>query len=320
MTTTNHLALPLVQQSQAQKEVTVNEALSKIDALLNTGAMSLSLSTPPASPNEGDVYIVGSTATDEWIGHESHIAYFDHVWRFIVPREGLTLWVGDEDILYSFDGAQWVASGGGASELQNMNLLGVNTLADATNKLAVSSDAILLNHNGSDSQVKLNKFSETDTAALLFQTNFNGRAEIGLTGDDDFHFKVSPDGSTFHESFSLDKDNGRLRCHGFFSFGAPEQVTIANGEITISSSYVAIDTEAAASTNDLLVINGGEDGDIVIIKSADDAHTVILKDYGSSETGSNLHISGDWTLDRTRDRIMLQKDGSFWCLISESSN
>lgn len=321
MTTTNHLSLPLVQQSQAQKEVTVNEALAKIDALLNTGAMSLSLSTPPTSPNEGDVYIINDNAANDWAGHDKEIAYFDHVWRFITPREGLTLWVGDEDTLYSFDGTAWVASGGGStSELQNMNLLGINTMADATNKLAVASDAILFNHNGNDSQVKVNKFSESDTASLLFQSNFSGHAEIGLTGDNNFTFKVSPDGSAFHDSFSLDKNNGRLKCHSFFSFGTPEQVTITNGEITVNSSYVAVDSEAGAASDDLFVINGGEDGDILIIKSANDSRTIILRDYGSSALGSNLHISGNWTLDRTRDRIMLQKDGAFWCLLSESSN
>ncbi len=213
MTTTNHLSLPLVQQSQAQKEVTVNEALAKIDALLNTGAMSLSLPTPPASPNEGDLYIIGDAAADEWAGRENNITYFDHIWRFITPREGVTLWVNDEDRLYSFDGSAWIASGDGggdSSELQNINLLGVNTTADITNKFAVASDAMLFNHNGNGMQVKVNKSNESDSASLLFQSNFAGHAEIGLTGDNDFHFKVSPDGSTFHESILLDKNTGTV--------------------------------------------------------------------------------------------------------------
>ena len=324
MTTTNHLSLPLVQQSQAQKEVTVNEALSKIDALLNTGAMSRSLSTPPSSANEGDVYIIGSSPTGDWAGHDLEIAYFDHIWRFITPREGLTLWVGDEDALYSFDGTAWVASGGSGSgnisELQNMNLLGVNTTADATNKLAVASEAILLNHNGAGSQVKVNKATDTDTASLLFQTNFSGRAEIGLTGDDNFHFKVSPDGSTFHDALSFEQHNGRVTCHNFFSFGTPEILTMTDGEITATGSYIAVDTEAGASSDELFTIHGGEDGDILILRSANNSRTVILKDYSSSALNSNLHISGDWNLDRTRDRIMLQKDGGFWCLIAEASN
>ena len=36
----------------------------------------------------------------------------------------------------------------------------------------------------------------------------SGRAEFGLTGDDDFHAKVSPDGSTFHEGYIIDRNTG----------------------------------------------------------------------------------------------------------------
>ena len=43
---------------------------------------------------------------------------------------------------------------------------------------------------------KLSKESASKTLSLLFQDNFSGRAEVGLTGDDDFHLKVSADGSS----------------------------------------------------------------------------------------------------------------------------
>ena len=49
MTTTTHMTITLVEQSQAQKEVTVNAALVRIDALMNTGAKSRSTSTPPGA-------------------------------------------------------------------------------------------------------------------------------------------------------------------------------------------------------------------------------------------------------------------------------
>lgn len=112
MTTTNNLALTLVEASQAQKEVTVNEALSRIDAVLNTGVKDKDLSTPPGSPAEGDVYIVGASATGDWASHEDELAYFNQVWRFIAPKEGLTLWVGDEEKHYTYDGTNWIAAGG----------------------------------------------------------------------------------------------------------------------------------------------------------------------------------------------------------------
>lgn len=96
MATTPHLGLTLVEQAQAQKEVTVNMALMRVDALLNTGAVDKDLSAPPASPAEGDVYIVASGATGDWAGHDGEVVYFEQAWRFIIPNEGLMLWVQDE--------------------------------------------------------------------------------------------------------------------------------------------------------------------------------------------------------------------------------
>jgi hypothetical protein len=55
---------------------------------------------------------------------------------------------------------------------------------------------------------KLNKESAADTVSQLFQTNFSGRAEYGLAGDDDFHIKVSPDGSSWKEALTIDRTTG----------------------------------------------------------------------------------------------------------------
>jgi len=107
MTTTNHLSLTLVEQSQAQKEITVNTALSRIDAVLNTGAKSRTTATPPGSPAAGDVYIVATSPTGAWAGQAGNISYYDQSWKFITPREGCALWVEDEDVMYIYDGAAW---------------------------------------------------------------------------------------------------------------------------------------------------------------------------------------------------------------------
>lgn len=110
MATTSHVGLTLIEQSQAQKEVTINTALVRLDALLNTGAIDKDLATPPGSPAEGDLYIVAASPTGDWDGYAGEIAYFEQIWRFIVPNEGMTLWVNDENIVYSYDGGAWVHS------------------------------------------------------------------------------------------------------------------------------------------------------------------------------------------------------------------
>jgi hypothetical protein len=117
MANTPHLNITLLEQSQAQKEVTVNEAFYRIDALLNSGVIDKDLATPPGSPTQGDVYIVAASPTGDWAGKAKQVAYFDQIWRFIAPNEGLMLWVRDEDKRYLYDGAAWViieaGSGGG---------------------------------------------------------------------------------------------------------------------------------------------------------------------------------------------------------------
>jgi len=68
MGNTTNLSISLVAQNQAQKEVTVNEALSIIDAVLNRGAVHNGTNTPPVSPAEGDLYIIGGSPTGAWSG------------------------------------------------------------------------------------------------------------------------------------------------------------------------------------------------------------------------------------------------------------
>jgi hypothetical protein len=55
---------------------------------------------------------------------------------------------------------------------------------------------------------RLSKESADKTLSLLFQDNFSGRAEIGLTGDDDFHLKVSGDGENWVEAVVIDNQSG----------------------------------------------------------------------------------------------------------------
>lgn len=119
MVTTPHLGLTLVEQSQAQKEVTVNMALMRIDAVLNSAAISRAVSTPPLEPQEGDVYIVAAAATDSWAGKDGHVAYFEQIWRFIAPNDGMMLWVQDESAHVVYTSGVWATTGGGGGGESN---------------------------------------------------------------------------------------------------------------------------------------------------------------------------------------------------------
>ena len=227
------LGLPYILPAQAQKHVTHNMAIQRLDMLVQLHVASAGISAPPVSPATGDRYIVAATATGDWLGQEDNIALWQGSdWSFTTPVAGWQAHVLDQNATQVFDGSIW---GGETLDLQNLDGLGINTTSDATNRLAVASDATLLSHGGAGHQLKINKASSGNTASLLFQDNWSGRAEMGLAGDDDFHLKVSSDGASFTEALKIDKTTGITQAKGLLS-----------GQITIADDSVgSIDTPSA---------------------------------------------------------------------------
>ncbi|WP_397544472.1 DUF2793 domain-containing protein, partial [Roseovarius salis] len=224
---TTNLQLPYILAAQAQKHVSHNEALRLLDGLVQLAVRDRDLTAPPASPADGDRYIVASGATGDWSGWDLNVALWsDGVWQRLAPRVGWRAWVADEDLLLVWDGVAW--SSVVPDELQNLSLLGVNGSADANNRLLVQSPGSLLNHEGAGHQLKVNKAAAGDTASLLFQTGFSGRAEMGTAGNDDWSIKVSPDGSVWHEAVVVDRGNGFVGV-GAASGEAPFETTHSQG-------------------------------------------------------------------------------------------
>ncbi len=264
MTTTPHLAITLVEQAQAQKEVTVNQAFVRIDAVLGNGAKSRAIATPPVSPASGDLYIIAASPTGDWSGQAGKVTYYDGIWRFITPAEGMTLWVNDENLLYSYDGAAWTLSSN-PTEFQNLTKLGVNATADTTNKLAVASSAVLFNNNGAGIQAKINKNSSSDTASILFQTGTSGRAEYGTIGDDNFTLKVSSNGSTWKDALKIIAATGRVAFKSIATAisaagstqGTATALTASLNEVTTVSSGQGVVLPAPEAGEILMVANQG---------------------------------------------------------------
>ena len=205
------LELPYIQPAQAQKHVTHNEALRVLDTIVQLSVSSAVVVTPPASPNEGDRYLVPAGASGDWTDQAGSIAVFDTgVWGFLTPQAGWQAFVRDVAVQMFFDGSVWANVAVALEVLQNMQMVGVNAVADTTNRLAVTSPATLLNHEGSDHRLKINKASSTDTASLLFQSGFAGHAEMGLAGSNGFGVRVSDDGATWVTAFEADGATGAM--------------------------------------------------------------------------------------------------------------
>lgn len=108
MSDTTRFSLPLLQAAQAQKHVTVNEALTRLDGLMQLRLMSITGNTPPLLPQEGDAYGVGNSAVNDWTGHEGDIALFANGgWVFIPVTLGMRAYVVDQNGWAGFDGTTW---------------------------------------------------------------------------------------------------------------------------------------------------------------------------------------------------------------------
>lgn len=206
--TSSRLALPYLQPAQAQKHVTHNSALEILDAVTQLTVASIGLNTPPATSVEGDVYVVGNAPVDVWATAANQLAVWSNGgWIFVTPREGWQLWDLDTQTRWVLSDGTWSATD---VDLQNIEGVGIGTTSDQTNRLAVAAPAVLLTHDTTSGghQLKINKQDESDTASLLFQTNWSGRAEMGTTGSDDFAIKVSGDGASFTTALAFDGTTG----------------------------------------------------------------------------------------------------------------
>jgi hypothetical protein len=80
--------------------------------------------------------------------------------------------------------------------------------------------------------------------------------------------------------------------------------------VTVTRTHHYLDTEGAASTDDLDTINGGADGDILILSTLNSARDVVVK-HGTGNIF--LGSSADKTLNTLSDSIMLRnRGGSSW--------
>ncbi|MCH8240072.1 MAG: DUF2793 domain-containing protein, partial [Proteobacteria bacterium] len=292
MSNSANLGLPFIEAAQAQKHVTHNEALKALDTVVQLAVLDRDFTAAPGSPANGDRYIVAAGATGSWSGKDGEIAAFqDGAWVFYAPREGWLAWVADEDKLVAWGGSTWGEVSGGGGSVNPTPLVGVNATADTTNRLSVSSPASLFNHEGAGHQLKINKNLAADTASMLFQTGFSGRAEMGLTGDDDYHFKVSSDGSIWNEAIIINRTTGAVTFPNTTGGGGGEANTASNigtGGVGLFEGKVGVDLRFKK-------LNAG-DGTISVTDDVANNEVdlkVAASSIGATQLADNAYVAAD---------------------------
>ncbi len=225
------LALPYLAAGQLQKHVTLNEALTRLDALVQTAVLSRTLSAQPVDPDDGDLYILPAEATGaEWATRaEGDLLRAETgAWSLVAAPEGLIATALDTgQIVVRRDGG-WSSIGEGLEAVQNLTRLGLATTADAVNPFSAKLNKALWTARetgeGGDGDLRMtfNKQANADVLSLLFQSAYGGRAELGLIGDDDLRLKVSADGAVWHDALAVDRATGRVA----FARGATRSETV----------------------------------------------------------------------------------------------
>lgn len=125
MANTYQFGLPLIQPAQAQKHVTVNEAVARLDAVAQLRVVSTIVATPPATALDGECYVVPSGATGDWAGRAGEVAVFSNGgWVFLSPKTGWRGWDESSGTEIVHDGGAWVQASvigpGGAATAQRI--------------------------------------------------------------------------------------------------------------------------------------------------------------------------------------------------------
>lgn len=278
--TTDKLALPFLQPGQALKTITHNEALQRLDAGLYLSCSDMTASEIPTTPADGTVIILSADFLVTDAQQAGDIGVFQNdSWHWFKPVTGWTIWDVSGETLRVFNGVDWIAPMSNTLP-DNLPYIGLNTSAAPHQRLAVASPSSLFTHEGASHRLTVNRAAEADTASLVFQTNYSGGAEIGLTGEDGFSLKTSADGANWTTRLSTPSDYSGLRAAAFGSI----RFRVAND----TAEY--IETPASGGLLALTIVSDGGFPRI--------SHSGLLAyDSGQSPSPSRVEMHGHAIID-----------------------
>nr|WP_081648513.1 DUF2793 domain-containing protein [Pseudomonas sp. P818] len=193
MAQTSKLFLELLANS-AGNQVNANTTFSALDQLVMPRVVDKDLSTPPGSPANGAMYIVGPSPTGAWSGKANNLAWWltsAGVWTFLAPDAGMSVRVLDEldgtgvPIVYAYSGSAWVSQAAGG----NVFLAGTPYRVVTASGAITPSDAGKLIISTSASPITLTIGAEATAAwtvsGLAPMVNFlqTGAGNVTVTGD-----------------------------------------------------------------------------------------------------------------------------------------
>lgn len=109
MNNSSRLQLPLIQPAQAQKHVTHNEALKRLDSLVQMNVISRTIGTPPENAAHDSRYVIGDSPSGEWKGKKDQMAIRNgQIWEYFQPNNGWIAWCEEERAVLVYDRDRWI--------------------------------------------------------------------------------------------------------------------------------------------------------------------------------------------------------------------
>ena len=247
--TTPRLGAPELTAGQAVPETTVNQQIRTIEA----GAghfifKSRVVATPPASPADGDCYLIAASPTGVWSGKAGQIAFLiNTAWAFITPIQGFTAWVNDEALLIGRGASVWstlaVASAGTFLQASN-NLSDVVSAPTSRTNLGLGTAATA----ALDTDVTLAANSDTSVASQKAIKSYIANKLVGM-----FDLRGSTDCSANpNYPTAVQGDSYAVTVAG--KIGGASGVSVAIGDVYFATADNAGGTQAAVGTSwDILV-------------------------------------------------------------------
>ena len=118
----------------AGRNIISRGALRLIDVAIAAAVETVGANAPPASPADGQCFIVGPAPTGAWAGQAKAIAgYAAGGWRFVAAVAGMRALDKASGLTATFDGAAWVVGTvkGATLELAGSQVVGARLAAVA---------------------------------------------------------------------------------------------------------------------------------------------------------------------------------------------
>lgn len=147
-----------------------------LDALVQPRVLSLILVAPPASPNDGDTYVIPTGATGAWVSHVGEIARWSGVleaWEYYVPRTGWAV-RDTTGTPWAYTGSGWIPSPPGVhthpvSEISDSTTVGRALVTipnpSAVRFIRVNADNTVSALSGADLRSAISALEASATAA-----------------------------------------------------------------------------------------------------------------------------------------------------------